>query len=62
MRDFARNLGYKSYSGDAGARIRQKVNKLGLSDEHFIEKRPIKRTEENIFCENSTADQSTLRK
>ena len=61
MREFARNLGYKSYSGDAGVRIRQKINELGLSDEHFLEKRPIKRTRENVFCKDSTADQKTLR-
>lgn len=62
MKNFSENLGYKTYTGDAGQRIRKRVDELNLSDEHFIVKRPIKRTEENIFCENSTASQKTLRK
>ena len=62
MKDFSKNLGYKTYTGDAGARIRKRVSDLNLSDEHFETKRPQKRTEENVFCKNSTADQKTLRK
>jgi len=62
MKDFARNLGYKSYTGDAGVRIRKKVDELGLSDKHFERVRPTKRTFENVFCENSTADQAVLRR
>lgn len=62
MKEFAINLGYKTYSGDAGKRIRTRVDRLNLSDEHFTTKRPIKRNIENVFCKNSTAHQSTLRK
>lgn len=61
IKNFSENLGYKTYTGDAGRRIRKRVDKLNLSDEHFEIKRPIKRTKENIFCENSTASQKTLR-
>ena len=56
------NLGYHSNSGDSTNRLKQKIQILGISTEHFTSKTPIARTEENIFCENSSADQSTLRK
>ena len=64
MKDVARNLGYKSYSGDSGVRIRTRIDKLGISTDHFSigHKRPVKRCAENVFVENSTADQKTLRK
>ena len=57
MKDVARKLGYKSYSGDSGVRIRTRIDKLGISTDHFSlgHKRPMKRSAENIFIENSTA-------
>lgn len=53
-----------SKSGDMFKRIKQRINELNLSIEHFNSKgkTPVKRTVENIFIENSTADQRTLRK
>ena len=62
MKDFALKLGYSSYSGDAAQNIRKRVDFLKLSDDHFIQKRRIKRTPENIFILNSTADQKVLRR
>lgn len=62
MKDFALKLGYSSYSGDAAQNIRKRVSKLNLSDEHFIQKRPIKRNEKDIFVLNSTAGQTVLRR
>ena len=64
MKEVARKLGYTSYSGDSGVRIRTRIDNLGLSTDHFSigHKRPTKRNPENIFIENSTADQKTLRK
>ena len=61
--EVAKKLGYTSHSGSNGQRIRQRIDELNLSTDHFTlgNKRPIKRTEENIFIENSTADQKTLR-
>ena len=61
MKDFALKLGYSSYSGDAAQNIRKRVDYLKLSDSHFLQKRRIKRTPENIFILNSTADQKVLR-
>ena len=62
--EVAKKLGYTSHSGDNGVRIRKRIDALGLSTEHFssTNKRPIKRCPENVFIQNSTADQKTLRK
>ena len=59
-----RNLGYTSISSKSVALLKQRIKEDNLSTEHFqMNIRPrITRTEENVFCENSTADQSTLRK
>ena len=59
--DFAKRLGYTSFSGDLCNRIKEvlKENEITIS---FKERKPIERNAENIFIENSTATQSTLRK
>ena len=62
-KDFARKLGYSnSPSGDTIKMLKKKTEKFDTS--HFsadkIEK--VVRNEDNIFIENSTASQSTLRK
>lgn len=64
MSELSLALGYVANSGSNYTRIRQRIDELHLSTEHFykINKRPIKRTNENIFVQNSTADQKTLRK
>lgn len=64
MREISQKIGYSAVSGDSIARIRLRIDELNLSTEHFnpTNRRTIKRTEENIFIENSTADQSTLRR
>ena len=64
MAEISIKLGYAAKSGSNYTRIRQRIDKLQLSTDHFSigHKRPITRTFENIFIENSTADQKTLRK
>lgn len=64
MREVALKLGYTSYSGSNGQRIRKRIDELSISTDHFSlgNRRPIKRNKDNIFIENSTADQTTLRK
>lgn len=56
------NLGYKSKSGDLVNRIKIKMNELNLTEKDFQQGKTIKRTCENIFIQNSTADQRTLRR
>lgn len=60
-RDCLFALGYNSYSGSTISLIKQRVQELNLSTSHFLVQSPIKRDESNIFIENSTADQKTLR-
>lgn len=61
--DVCRELGY-SKSGASVARIKLKIDQLQISTDHFglANKTPIVRTEENVFIENSTAAQKTLRR
>ena len=61
--DCLRRLGYGSNSGNSTHVLKEKITQLNISVEHFNQNTGgIKRTEENVFCENSTADQKTLRK
>ena len=64
MLEVAKKLGYTSHSGSNGERIRYRIDELQLSTEHFSlsNRRPVKRSPENIFIKNSTAAQKTLRK
>lgn len=64
MKEVALKLGYTSHSGSNGQRIRNRIDELSISTDHFSlsNRRPIKRTKDNIFIENSTAGQTTLRK
>lgn len=64
LKEVALKLGYSSHSGSNGARIRSRIDELELSTSHFKIgfRRPIKRTPENTFIVDSTADQKTLRK
>ena len=64
MTEISLKLGYAAKSGSNYQRIRTRIDELKLSTDHFSlgNRRPIKRNEENIFIENSTADQKTLRK
>ena len=63
-RDLTQKLGYNSHSGDLKLQIQKKVEEYNLDVSHFktVAKNAIKRNEENIFIENSTANQSTVRK
>lgn len=60
-KDLAKKLGYTSFSGDLKKLLEKKFSNFDTS--HFNKVIcPIKRTAENIFIKDSTADQSTLRK
>lgn len=61
IKEVGQKLGYTSSSGDLSNKIKQKIESLKISTAHFTTKTPIKRNEENIFIENSTASQRTLR-
>ena len=56
------NLGYKSKSGDLINRIKIRFEELGLTEKDFKKGIKTRRSVEDIFIENSTADQKTLRR
>lgn len=59
--DFAKRLGYTSFSGDLCKQIKKVLIEKNILIS-FKEKKSIERNEENIFIKNSTATQSTLRR
>lgn len=59
--ELAKKLGYTANSGDLTNTIKQRIQKLNISTQHFKRKSPVKRTVQNVFVENSTAAQKTLR-
>ena len=61
-RDCAKRLGYFAYGNVVLTPIRERVEKLDIDTSHFYTTKPTKRTEENVFCENSTASSKVLRK
>ena len=62
MRELSRKLGYTGggYNGEA---ILKRCADLGITTDHFtgLAKGAVKRSAENVFIENSTASQTTLR-
>lgn len=56
-----RRLGYNSISGSVSELIKKRIVELSIDVSHFT-KYQAERTPENIFIENSTASQRTLRK
>lgn len=48
-------LGYKSNNGNSYKTVKNRIEKFGISTEHFNVKTPEVRCPENIFVENSTA-------
>lgn len=62
VKEVCLKLGYTSHSGANSSKVKQRMTKLGLSTNQFKHIEPIKRNPENVFIENSTAAQKTLRK
>ena len=62
-REVGIKLGYISFSDDVYDILRNRIYRLNINIEHFSKKSriSIKRTPENLFIENSTASQQTLR-
>lgn len=61
IRDCMQKLGYNSVSGSVSQLIKNRIEQLQLDTSHFTA-RPVKRNADNVFVENSTADQATLRR
>lgn len=60
-KEVLKKVGYTTLNGRNNDTLRRYLNKYNISIEHFERVSPIKRNEENVFCENSTASQKVLR-
>lgn len=60
--DCEKKLGYNSFSGSVANLISQRIKDLQIDISHFYSQQKKDRNPENVFIENSTADQKTLRK
>lgn len=62
-REVLLKLGYATTGGNNNITLKKRLDKYNISVEHFSigGKRAITRTEENVFCKDSTASQRTLR-
>ena len=57
-------LGYATPGGNNHKTVKDRLEKYGISTDHFSigGEKGITRTEENVFCKDSTATQATLRR
>lgn len=64
LKEISDKIGYSTIAGDAFHQIKNRIEKLKLSTAHLQQnkKEVQKRNPENIFIENSTAAQTTLRR
>jgi len=62
MREVTKKVGYLSITGGNAKTVKDRIEKYNIDISHFTRTHRTERTEENIFIENSTANQSTLRK
>lgn len=60
MAEVVEKLGYKTKNGRNNDTVKKRLDKYQI-ETHFYHKTPTKRTNENVFCLNSTATQHTLR-
>lgn len=62
MRGLARALGYSAVGGNFTT-IKDRLKRYNISTEHFtgVNNHQVRRSEENVFVENSTATQKVLR-
>lgn len=55
-------LGYSTHGGSNHITVKKRIEQYNIDTSHFKSIKQTKRNEENIFIENSTASQHTLRK
>lgn len=55
-------LGYETRHGSNHQTVKKRIELYGIDTSHFAYQSPIKRSEDNVFCKNSTASQATLRR
>ena len=60
-RDVIKKVGYTTVSGGNTKTVRSRIEKYGIDTSHFSNNGAMIRTEENVFCKDSTAAQKVLR-
>lgn len=55
-------LGYSTNCGANNVTLKNRLEKYNIDITHFNSRPKMRRSEENVFCENSTATQKTLRR
>ena len=61
MAEVIDKLGYTTKNGSNADTVKKRLERFEIKTNHFYHKTPTKRTNENVFCLNSTATQRTLR-
>lgn len=62
MKDVLRVIGYSTLSGSNSDTVKKRIEKYGISTDHFKSVSKTIRDENNVFCNPSTATQATLRR
>lgn len=62
VNEIINKLGYKTHNGRSHKTVMDRIKKYNIPYDHFESVAPQKRNYDNIFCNNSTASQATLRK
>lgn len=62
LKEVIDKLGYATHNGNNSTTVKKRLEQYSIDISHFTHSAPIKRNEENIFIENSTASQTTLRR
>ena len=62
LKEVIDKLGYNTHNGNNSETVKKRIEKYNIDTTHFTSINPIKRNKENVFCENSTASQATLRR
>ena len=55
-------LGYSTHGGSNNTTVKKRIEQYSIDTSHFKSVKTVERNEENIFIENSTASQQTLRR
>ena len=61
-RDVLKKIGYYTVTGNANDALKKKIAQYNIDISHFTYQKGIVRTQENVFCNNSTATQAVLRR
>lgn len=62
LKEVVDKLGYSTHSGSNSKTVKTRLDKYGIDYSHFQGVGKVERNPENIFIENSTASQQTLRR